>query len=494
MSQDFGWANIKNAFRSRSQRRASLNLGIIDLTNKKNQQFRKESLEKADAYFENRQYENLPEWDVSNDSHGAPLPVRKRQPRFKFAFAKTLSQRVTAKLLGASVFPTFSIEESPEDSEFIKAVIRESKLKSFISEPIRRLVNTGSVFIRFYLSGGTIKLEWYHAKFCYPKFQPNGELASLEIKYTFEDKSEKDALGNYKRKWFKMELNTMSEIMFDNPEFVDGQEPEFVEVARLEHGLGFVQGEWFRTCQAQDKDDPDGYGFVSDITDFIDEINYSLSQSSQAVGYNQDPQLAFKGMDESELGNLIRSSLKAWNMGREGEASFIESNLTGVERAIELRDKIKLNIQDITRIVMLDPEKIVGSAQSAKAMEVLHGPLKDLIDELRLSLEPVLKNLVLKMSLLILIANRNGMDVPLEIPAGYAPKSLALELDWPPIFQQTMEDLQKKVQVVSAATSANLISRESGTRFLAKDFGIENVDEEIQKIAAQPIINPFGGF
>jgi hypothetical protein len=31
-------------------------------------------------------------------------------------------------------------------------------------------------------------------------------------------------------------------------------------------------------------------------------------------------------------------------------------------------------------------------------------------------------------------------------------------------------------------------------KWLAKDFGIEDIEEEKAKIAAQPVINPFGGF
>jgi hypothetical protein len=30
-------------------------------------------------------------------------------------------------------------------------------------------------------------------------------------------------------------------------------------------------------------------------------------------------------------------------------------------------------------------------------------------------------------------------------------------------------------------------------RYIAKDFGIEDLDEEMQKILSQPAFNPFGG-
>jgi hypothetical protein len=422
------------------------------------------------------------------------VPVRKRKPRLKVAFAKTLSQRVVARFLGSDTFPLFNIQDNPDDEAFLKAVIKASGLKTKILEPVRRSLNTGSSFVRFYLIDGAIKLEWFHSKYCYPQWNPNGSLESVKIQYVYEDFEDKDSTGKPKQKWWRMDLTAVSEIKYDNPEYVAGEkEPEFQVVSQVDHNLGFVQGEWLRTCEVQDS--PDGYGIVSDITDFIDEINYSLSQSSQAVGYNQDPNVWFRGMTEDEMGSLIRSASKSWNLGREGEAGSLETNLTGVERAVELRDKIRLNIQDISRIVLLDPDKIIGSAQSGKAMEILHGPLKDLVDELKPVYEEYLKSLVLKMAFAIYAANSQGIDVPFEIPEGYTPKALAeLELEWRPLFQQTMEDLQKKVQVASAATTALIISRETATRWLAKDFNIENVEEELHKIASQPVINPFGGF
>ena len=476
---------------TRSERKAQRNLGVIALgLGNSFKQYRNAELERFDAYYENRQYANLVPWDQNKDAFDQHIPVRRRAPRLRVAFAKTLSQRVTSKLIGPGSFPTFKVEESPDDQAFLKAVIREAKLEAKILEPIRRCVNAGSVFVRFYLTGGAMQVEHFNSKVCYPTRTESGELESVSIKYVFEDKDDLDTNGSPKKKWYRLDLGTDSEILYDNPEFEEGKEPEFQEVERMDHGLGFVQGEWIRTSY----DSEDGYGLVADITDFIDELCYSLSQSSQAVSYNQDPQLTVNSLSEEETETLIRSAAKIWNLGREGKAGFIESNMNGVQRALELRDKVRLNIQDISRVVLLDPEKIVGNAQSAKAMEILHGPLVDLVNELRSPIGDSLKSLVLKMALAMLIADRNGIDVPVVIPAGYAPQSLNIELDWNPIFQQTMEDLDRKVGVAVKASSANIISRKTMTRWLAKDFGIEDVDAEILEIADQPIINPFGAF
>jgi hypothetical protein len=480
--------------RSRSAERQANNLGVIPYGRARmDLVYRDPHLEVLDAYFENRQYAHLPEWDEAYGASGY-IPVRRRQPRFKGGFARSFSARVASKLVGDDVFPSFTIADDPDTTEFLKAVMKVSLLKARILEPCRRMINSGAHFIRFYIVAGAIKIESFESKYCYPVFNDGGDLESIVIKYLFDDHSDLNQHGDPKKKWFKMELGIESEILFDNPEYDPEakEEPEFREVERVDHGLGFVQGEWLRTIELEKT--PDGFAMGDDLRSFIDELNYSLSQSSQAVSYNQDPQLTIKGIDSEGVDGLIRSSMRAWNLGRDGEAKFVESSLVGVEKAKELRDNCRLVIQDTARIMLMDPEKFVGHAQSARALELLHGPMLDLIKELRPWLEVRLRSLVIKMSVAIWDSNQKGIAAPIDIPSGWSPKSLAVDATWPPVFQLTLSDLKDKVSAASSAANSRLISYETGTRYVAKDFGVEDIEAERAKIDAQPVINPFGGF
>jgi hypothetical protein len=485
------WAS----FSSRGAKRHA-RLGVIPFPTPKDadRRFRNPKLEILDAYYERRQYNHLVPWDHEEGADGSHVPVRCRRPRINASIAKNICTRVNSKLLGHSVFPTFKVEDEPDDTEFIKAIMKASKMRSRLIEPGKRILGAGSGFVRFWIAGGQFKMKFYFSKFCYPVFAESGELESLTVKYIYEDKKDLDFDGRPKQKWYKLELGQVSEILYDNPLYDPDkkEDPEFKEVARVDHGLGFVQGEWFRTAEIDDS--PDGISLFEDGTDFIDEMCYSLSQSSRAVSYNQDPQLIISNMDEEELDGLIRSAMKAWNLGKGGEAKFLESNLNGVKVAQEFRDKVHLYMQQDARLVLLDPEKVVGSAQSGKAMEVLHGPMVDLVNEIRPLFEESIRNLILKMSVAVLIAGRQGIDIPITIPAGYVPQSLELLAKWPPIFPMTIEDLQKKVGVGASAAAGNVISRETVTRWLAEDFGVDDVEAEIERIKTQPIINPFGAF
>ncbi len=475
---------------TRSEQRVQNNLGIIPVDGAVVRKFRDPHLDFLDSYYENRAYDHLADWIVPQDL--APhIPLRKRKPLLQYNFAKVLSSRVTAKLVGRNVFPSFSIEDDPDTTDLLRLVIQQARLKSKLIEPIRRMLNSGSVLVRFAFIDGRYKVEHFLGKYCFPQFDSLNNLEFVRIQFVFPDESELDDKGKAVLKWFRMDLLTDREILYDTPKFNPQEsQPLFKVVNEVVHNLGFVQAEWFRTTE----DGIDCTSIIEDLTGFIDAINYSLSQSDQSISYNQDPQLLIKGLDEEEIDALIRSALKAWNLGKDGEATVLEAGLTGPAMAQDNRDRLLQRAQDVARVVLLDPEKIVGSAQSAKAMETLHGPMVDLINELRPQIEFHIRNLLEKITVATLILNRQGGLRDLTIPPNFTPKSFNIITIWPEIFPLTLEDLQKKVGVVSTATTSNIISRETGLRFIAKDFGVEDIEEEVEKINAQPIFNPFGAF
>jgi hypothetical protein len=486
-----GWAG---ATASRTQQHIANNLGVIDATaSLENKKFRDKCLEEFDAYYEGYQYDKMPAWDESQSLDGTPIPVRKRQPRIKFNLGKVFVDRVAAKLVGKSVFPKLAVENDPDSTEFLRLVQKACGFQHKLQDPVKRMLAAGSSFVRFYIVEGQPMIEYYLSKFCYPQYQANGELQAIRIQYVFEDEFDRDARGNPKRKWYRLDLGMTSDILYDTPECGQSDaEPTFEVVEQVDHGLGFVQGEWFRT--GENKHSPDGPSLLADITDFIDELNYNLSQSSQAVSYGQEPQLTFKGMDEEELDGLVKSSTKAWALGREGSAEFLETDLKGVEAADKFRDTVRKCAVDTVRVVLLDPEKIVGSAQSGKAMEVLHGPLVELIDELRPQIEKKIINLILKISVALLSLIGNGIETAVSVPPGWQPTSLDVAATWPAIFPLTIEDLKNKAAVAVQLANASIFSRETMTRWLASDFGVEDIEAEVAKVAAQPVLNPFGAF
>lgn len=482
--------------KSRSQKKAMNNLGVkaSTLMLEKKDMYRSERLHKICEYVNSTQYDHLSDWDSCENSDQY-VPLNKRKPKIIYPFAQVLSERVASKLLGRDTFPKLDMPDDPDTMELLKLMMRASYVKSELLKAIETFVSHNSVFVRFKVVQGSLKYEYYNPKYCYPEFDDAGELIKMVIRYTYDDQEDLDENGKPRKKWYQIELGQMVDVLYDNPLFTSGQKPEFTPVSSVEHDLGMVQGEWFRNGYNKHNPDGDGKTIVEKCYSFMDALNYNLSQSDRAVLYGQDPQLIVNGMDEDEVDVLIKSSSKGWNLGREGEARFLEVGGSGVETGKEHRLDLKRDVQDIARVVMLDPEKIVGSAQSAKAMEVLHGPLVELINQMRPHVERGIIKLMQKSLAAIVILNKRGMELIFDIPPQYVPASLEITAQWPAIFPLTVQDKQQIISMFMQLSSNNILSRETVLRnILAQipDIEVDDIEAEINKVNTQQQFNTFG--
>lgn len=481
---------------SRSQKRANNVLGVISGGPEGSNKYRSQKLHEVEKYLKGTQYDHLMNWDVaqSDEDH---VPIHNRKPKVIYPFAQVFADRLASKLAGASTFPKMKIEDDPEAEYLMNLIISGAFIKPKILDAARDLAVYQSTFLRYRIVDGFLRIEKYSPNYCYPVFKKTGQLESVTIKYVYSDPNEVDPrTKKNKMKWFKLDLTEMADILYDNPDYNpdSSEEPIFTAIETAQHDLGFVQGEWISNGESVHSVDGDKEPFVCQIKGFIDALNYNLSQTQQATAYGLEPQLLLSKMDEDEVNGLIKSSAKGWLLGREGEAKFLEATGSGLDSAKETRDDFFKRVQDIARIVMLDPEKMVGNAQSGKAMEVMHAPLVELINELRPWLEKGLISLVQKIISTLTLLNAAGFETQFEMPAGWEPKSLDIKALWPPIFELTTQDKQQLVSIGIQVSNANIVARDTIGKWLASqgvDFGVEDWDAEVAKINGQ---QQFGGF
>jgi hypothetical protein len=475
---------------SRSEKMAVNNLGITQDYNTR-KKYRSEKLKVVESYLDDSCYDGLHNWDSSTKDNF--IPISKRKPKIIYPFAQVFSERLSSKLCGLSTFPKLTIEEDREADYFLQILINATYIKARLLSASKMFVLFNSVFVRFYLVNGIVKIESHNPNYCYPVFTDDGKLESIDIKYIY-DSGETDEQGKPIYKWYRLSLSQTVDIEFDSPIYSEYSEPEFVEVSRNEHNLGFVQGEWFTFGESEQTPDGDREPFICKIKGFIDEINYNLSQTTQASKYGMEPQLVVTGLDSDELDSLIKSSASSWSLGREGDAKFLEVSGSGIEKGTEVRIDLFKRVQDIARVVMLDPDKIVGSAQSAKAMEVLHGPMVEIVNELRPWFEKYYIQLVEKIYTVVVMMNNMGFETQFTMPDGWIPTSMTMKCLWPPIFELTTQDKQQIVSLGIQASNANIISRDTALRWIQSqgvDFGVEDFELEQQKISGQERFNTF---
>lgn len=480
---------------SRSEKRANNNLGVV-LNSGSVKKGRSQKLATVESYVNNTAYDGLIDWDsavaCAKENY---VPVSKRKPKIIYPFAEVFGERISSKLAGYSCFPKITIEDDKESDYFLQLLIQGAFLKARMLSAAKIMAIYNSVFVRFYMANGVVKVESYNPNYCYPTFSDDGKLESVEVKYVY-DSGEVDNQGKPICRWYKLLLSTESDIEYDSPEHDPNTsaEPEFQEVSRNDHGLGFVQGEWFSVGESMYSPDGDREPFIFKIKGFIDAINYNLSQTETATKYGLDPQLVITGMDSEDIDTLVKSSASSWALGRDGDAKFLEVNGNGVKTGGEVRLDFYQKVQDIARVIMLDPEKISGSAQSAKAMEVLHGPMVELINELRPWFEKGYSALVEKIYTVVVLMNQLGFQTQFVMPEGWTPASMTMKVIWPPIFELTTQDKQQIVSLGIQASNANIISRDTALRWMQSqgvDFGVEDFELEQQKISGQERFNTF---
>jgi hypothetical protein len=451
-------------------------------------------LDRLDQYYFGLQYEGKPDWVECERRKEPYIPIRDRKPLIQVGLCGQLVDRTASAMFGEKYFPKIKVTDDPLTEEFVRAIIAQSKLKAKFIAAAQKGLTAGSVLAVFSIMTGRFRVDFFDSKHCKPEFNKlSGELERVVVLYKYLDEETDEA--NVWR-WYKLELTQTSEILYDNPKVnADGRAPEFQVAQRADHDLGFVTGEWITV--GEERTSIDGVSLIDGpVQTLSDSLDYSLSQSDRATSYNMDPQVLLKGIDADEMDALIRSSSKAWSLGRDGEAKLLEMTGKGIEAGRDHRTEIHKRALEASRVIILDPKDIAGQANSGIALERMHAPFVDLVGELRpwfgeYGLVPLLQ----KMIVAAMITVDRGMTIDFEIPVGYQPLSLNIELDWPPIFPPTPTDLQAIANMINTLAAGQIISRETGTRYMAQFLPIGSVDEELDKIAKQPPPpNPFGAF
>ena len=471
----------------RTQDRIAQNLGVVG--EKRPRKWRSDRLKNIENHYYNRQHDDKVPWFDAEAYKEEHIEINRRKPLVVYPLAKIHCSRIAAKLFGEGIFPELKVEDNDKLQGLIDDIVKKLKFRSKVLQASKPILALGSGFLRIKNFNGYISFEEYSSNICYPMFDDDMELVIVRIQYVYDDEEIIDPETEKPlKRWYKLVLTRDDEILFDNPPYDEGAEPEFKVVQEAHHGLGVVQGEWIKTTYGRHKFD--GESLVEDILDLGDCISYNITQSDRASSYGTDPQLTIKGLDGDELEELVKSKEKAWALGREGEAQFIELGGNGVVTAGEVEKRLQQKAQEVTRAIQHDPEKIIGSAQSAKAMEVLNGPLVEVVKELRPAFGDAIVGLMKKIITIITKMGSNQFEVPML--AGVVGEQLDITLNWGDIFPRTTEDLQQEASLWTQLTSSQIVSKETALKKLAPLLGIDNVEEELKKIAAQPVDD--GGF
>lgn len=462
----------------------------LEATARKGESARTRDMALLDAYYHGCQYDQLPRaWHEDLDSTGQPIPFRSRRPSTILPYPRIIVDVYVRALWGAGRRPKATLADGEqEDNAFLDDIIAEARLYRAMKEATRRALAIGTGLIVWRLDAGRLRADVWDAKFADPVFIPGSfpELASVDYRFQYTREVRDAQTGQVRpvKYWHRERIDATTWTVYADVEVTAAQEPTWSAAETREHGLGFVPAVWF-TIGERGVHDRDGTGIYAAVVGLFDEINYTASQRSRSLYYNLDPQTVLSGVDERDLDGLVKNGRNTWCLPKEAEAKLLESSGGYIEQATRSIEELKKAIYDATGVVLPDPERVSG-AQSGVSLELLAAPQSATVDDLRDDVGDafirLLEQILRALTSPGLSPDKARIDVrdgkPRKTPLG------RVVLSWGSHFPSTPTDAQTAAEAVTKATSAGVLSRPAGARYVARFFGVEDVEADQKLVEA----------
>lgn len=431
--------------------------------------YRKPELEILESYMENRQYDGLNPWNPK--LFRKTIDSRATQPKTIMPLPRMCMDIFEPHLTSEEARLSFIFDENPEATKKLKKFIGKIRFWDAFTTALPYLLGAGSVFMRLQRSNHSIIIQPYRSKFCHPVFDSSGELIEMTIRKVFRSE-EKDSNDDPIYKWSQIKLLPEKDILYDTPVYDKSATvlPKFEPKQTTHHNLGFVQGSWMKSNSTMDTEDIDGSSFYDGpALDFMDSLNYRISKEDASVFYNIFAKLLAQGVDKDsiEVEDLEdRDMLTSYKPPQQASIGFLESSGNGMGIADAYDQRMFPKIQLMLHAVFFNVETVAMYAQSGKAMEILFRPVVQYIKKIRSYLKNDIVDFLQK------AADLEKLGLNLE----------EADIKWGSLFEETLQDIQSKTSIVTGLTAGKIISRQSACEFIAPSLGIENTEEELEKI------------
>jgi hypothetical protein len=446
------------------------------------------------------------------------LEAQQKRPTAPRNLTKTIVKRLTGLLLSNQRRPRIVVENDPDTEAFLEAVREAAKFWSSMRSARNLGGAVGSVCMTVHLRDGTFSYEVHNSKNVSVLWKDRRTWTPQGILVMYEYPVEEDVLEKGKvtgtrqvSYLYRRIITDQVDIVYKPARLEDGEANDWVpeEGLSVEHGLGYFPGVWIQN-QA-DSEDMDGDPDCDGAWQSMDAGDRLLAQLNMGTLVNLDPTavLAFDDKKVQGGGGLEKGSRHALFVGEGGTANYMEIAGTGIELALKVLKTIKQDVLDITRCVLLDPDQISGSAQSAKAIEYIFAPMTECADDLRDQYGPAiiaLMRLTEKIARPLFgktvelppdedgtpVIGKFVFDLPprtVKTPDGGSktePQKLGpgggyVQLEWGPYFAPAVADDKAKVEVAASANQAGFIDTETAAASVASIFQVRDVKGVVQR-------------
>lgn len=447
-----------------------------------------------------KQYDDLPAWNDTN------VPFEQRAPRLVLRLEKLFIDTVNSYLFGEMRSPTFAVEGGAAGLDTKTAdLYTQSGLRALLTELGRLGLCCSSVAVGFHYArdegaqAGRYYCEVIQTGMCRPKFGRQDRAAARAAGIAYDDLLELDeywmsleddpstgqtVMMRHRRLW-----TTQATIEYKPVKDADatmdikkGGKIRWVEdkANSVTHGLGFVPVEWIANGGFV-AGDIDGFPLLDEPEwEFCDAVNYTISQTHRAIGYNQDPWLVFKNakVDAESLkkGGGRTLSLNSDGNGQGADAALLEMAGSGQQAGFTFVNNSRAMLAQICQVVLHDPGAWSG-ALSGTALERLLAPMLTMVSDLRATYGASLARLVTKM----LAAEAGSMA---------ALGGAVVTTNWGPLIDPTESDAALALNNAITALDAGLITFEMAVQKVVPFFGREDAAEVVSLLQSEGTTTP----
>jgi len=490
------------------------------------------ALDKLDQYADCRQYDQLiHNWDGHRLGYSGEADViwpgyvslDKRRPNVRYNLGKLIISRLTAMALGEESWPEVTVPGDAEAEDYCKALAQESRLEQKVQEARSKGGGCGTAVLSFAFVDGAPRVNVHEAKHCYPmRWADRDEhmLAEVLKVYRYSRTVYVDGRPTLKDFYFARYWDQEVEVVWDpipSERAQDGTWSGAVRSFSVRHGYGECPVYWAQNLADSERED--GVSDIDGLDTTFDRVNHLLSATTKGTIANVDPTLVIKDEAGKNPGVVHKGSGQA--IFSPGGAEYLELQGTAVAAAKDLAQELVRYCLNTAGVVVGEPEKMGGKAQSAQALKMLYLPMCNQCDLLRVQygglIVRVLRGMLRAARLVgttepgpvfttadgLRIQQKPVVILPPKVekqdkPGGERESSIQedvvtervpgesdrLELKWPPYFLPSMLDIQAMVEASTKAVGQT-ISRRTAIKFTASVFGVTDVDREQQELEVE---------
>ncbi|HET9019789.1 MAG TPA: hypothetical protein VFN46_09385 [Acetobacteraceae bacterium] len=434
--------------------------------------------------LEGRLYDALPyEFHEERAADGTYVPLRQRRPSVRYPLARIVVDDSLSLVFGEGHFPDIDCDDAPTRAALadiaqdcaLNGVMQEAALRGAVgSVAILLRVLKGRVFCQV-LPTLYLTPEWdAEAPDTLARVTERRKVSGAELVARGYDDA--DPAATY---WFRRDWDDAGETWFVPVPVGQGMPREVDPARSVRHGLGFVPMVWIRNLPGGD--DIDGACTFAGAVETGIEIDYQLSQAGRGLKYSSDPLLMIREPAATD-GEIVRNAGNALVVSDKGDAKLLEIGGTAAEAVIAYVRTLREFALEGVHGNRASAERL-AAPQSGRAMEMMNLGLIWLADNLRVSYGGgllALLRMIVAASAIFPLRTRMAEVAPMAADA-------RIRLRWPNWYPADAADRRMDAETLATLAGAGQISRETAVKFIAGDYGIGDVADELGRIAAERV-------